>query len=57
LREEFAVSINYDAHAKQNLYSFDLKQPSSSVQPLIRPADSEDVAEFAGVAGVDPANP
>jgi hypothetical protein len=57
LREEFALSVSYDAHAKQNLYSFDLKQPNANAQPLIRPADSGDVAELAGVAGIDPAKP
>jgi hypothetical protein len=60
LREEFAVSVNYDTHAKQNFYSFHPKQPNSSdssVQPLIRQANSEEVVELAGVAGVDPANP
>jgi hypothetical protein len=57
LREECGVSVNYDTHAKQNLYGFQRKQPNSSAQPLIRPADSEEVLEFAGVAGVDPAKP
>ena len=57
LRDEFAVTVNYDAHAKQNFYSFHHKQPNSSVQPLVRPADSEEVLEFAGVAGVGEAKP
>jgi hypothetical protein len=57
LREEFAVSVNYDAHAKQNLYSFDLKQPNFQAENLIRPADAEEIEEFAGVAGVDLAKP
>jgi hypothetical protein len=55
LQEKFDFEILWDAHAKQNHYSFRPKQPELSPDKAVddtpAAADPEGVPEFAGCAG------
>jgi hypothetical protein len=56
LRERFDVEVNYDAHAKQNLYAFGAKssEPEPAQPKPNEPAESEElVEEIAGFAGIE----
>ena len=56
LRERFDVEVNYDAHAKQNIYAFGAK-PSEPEPAQSRPNETaqaeEPVEVFAGFAGIE----
>jgi hypothetical protein len=58
LREKLDFDINWDAHGKQNRYSFRLKQsevsPDKAIGETQAAAVPEEVPEFAGCAGCKP---
>jgi hypothetical protein len=51
LREKFDVAIAWDAHGKQNRYSFRPKRPELNSDNAVAAPVPEEVPEFAGCAG------